>query len=389
MAIIYLYRFLGRGETFTGNQIRATNKGAEIEFIERLDQVGDFRLLLPATDAICSDLREDYIIGIDGKYYGIIRYARQVTEQGNNYVEVGGEDLKGYLGQVITLYPTESIAEGLQGYDAINHAATETVVKYFVNRNIVNPSNPKRKIQGFQIAEDQKRGNQDDQYMSRFEPLNELCQKNLNAVKMGYSVKMDLLGNNLVFDVIQGKQRTWEQYGENRVVFDVEAGALESLEYLRSQRNYRNAFYASLSGGANEAETLTCLCFRDGEEEPEGAERKEQHLNVSINADPETLFEQMKKYALKDAESYDKAETLTGRSTERYIYEKDYCLGDFVTLRTQGGLLGSWEAAINVQVTAVTHQWTKSGIVLNIPEFGGGKLNKFGLLKRQIRNGGS
>jgi hypothetical protein len=160
---VYLYKPLeSDGETFTTNQVKITRLASSISFVEKLNEVGSFEFMVPTSDSFTNYLEENYIISIDNRYFGIIRQFKQV-EDNQEYVWVAGEDLKGILGQRITLYPSTPITQGAQGYDAINNASTEAIVKYFINNNAINSTNPKRKIPRLANAPNQNRGKANDQ----------------------------------------------------------------------------------------------------------------------------------------------------------------------------------------------------------------------------------
>lgn len=388
MALIYLYSPLKDGETFTSNQKKAARDGVNITWKQRLCGIGEFSFDIPSGSKLMPFLNIDDIVGIDNKRFGIIREALKRDTENGSIVTVSGVDLNGLIAQRVTLYPNETIAEGLQGYDAINNASTEAVVKYFIKNNITEPKNPKRQIPAFYIAENQNRGKQEDCYMSRFEPLDELVVKNLEPQRMGYSIKLDFKSNRFVFDVIQGLNRSAGQYDNPRVIFNISHKNLISIEYSSSKKNYRNIFYASLSKSKNEAETLTCMYTPNDEDETSGAERFETHLNVSANLPADKLYENMKRYALKDASKFEAVESLTAVPAQKLIFEKDYFLGDIVTLEAKTGFLNSSAVSVDVQVTAVSERWLPSGEIETTLEFGKNRPTRFDLLEHKIQNNG-
>ena len=388
MVLIYLYKPLKEGDTFTNNQAKITKFASELMFQEHFNGVGEFEFIIPASDEFSAYAHESDIISIDNQYFGIIRQIKQTQQINQNSMSISGVDLKGYLSQRLTLYPATEIDKGLQGYDAIKEVSTETVTKYFVNNNLVNPTNPKRKIVGLELAPDQTRGLASDQYMSRFESLTDVCFKNLEPQKMGYKINADIKNSKLIFDVCKGVDRTAKQSVNNRIIFDVRYKNMLSFEYFTSLNEFKNIFYSSLSNARNEAQTMTCMYQREGEEEEKGALRFEQHLNVSINLPPEDIYAQLKEYALKDASNYEKIETVTALVTDKYVFAVDYNLGDFVTVQARRGVLKRTGITMDVQIKSVTHRWTKSGNVVHELGFGTGKISKFSLLERKIKNGG-
>lgn len=384
MALIYLYRNLHEGETLTGNQLKVTRRATSIYFRENLDAVGEFEITIPLADDMALYLQEGYLISVDNRYFGIIRQLSQGVGRDANSIVIAGSDLKGYLEDRVTLYPQKIIQEGLQGYDAINNATTEAVVKHFVRNNITAPVDAKRKIPGFILAPDQGRGLANDQYMSRFEPLDEVMQKNLSPQKMGYRVGVDLKTSQFVFDVIAGVDHTAGQNANSRIIFDARYRNMASLNYYSSVKDYRNLFYASLANSKNSAQSLTAMYYREGEEEPTGPDRKEQHLNVSVNLPDGQIYDNLKAYALKDAERYQQVESIEVDVLDRLQYGVDYNLGDFVTIQARSGLLGRL-AIFDKQIVSVTHRWTNSGIS-RVLGFGEEKITRFEAMERRMKN---
>lgn len=379
MAIMWIYRPLRAGDTFTGNQIRTTNRIVQAQFTERLCGIGEFFVTLPIQDPATAILAKRQIINLDNLKFGIIT----TLEQGDQGVIVRGQDLNRYLFQRITLYPSAPIADGLQGYDAISNVPTETVVKYFVRNNITAPTDPKRAIPGFIIAEDQGRGLADDRYMSRFENLTDLMIANLQPANMGYRVDANLEHSQFIFDVIQGVDRTAAQNINPRVVFKGNHKNLAGYNYVSSHNDYRNAFYASLTGAKSAAETLTGLYFVD-DAETEGAERHEQHLNVAINLSAADQYASLKPYALKTAEGYAETENTTLDIIDATREAGRFDLGDWVSAEVSGGLFGAGRS-IDAQVI-VRHTIWKDDIRQILIEVGNERKSRFDILEQQIGN---
>lgn len=387
MAIIYLYRPLKTGDTFTSNKVAITKTAYNIEFIENNSDVGSFSFCLPGKDRLVPLLQEKYLIGIDNEYFGIIRRFGEVNSQSSEII-VSGDDLKGYTKQRITLYPSTAIAEGLQGYDAINNSSTEEVVKYFVNNNMINPTNTKRKIPKLVLSPNLSRGIKNDKYMSRFELLNEVCKKNCDNAKLGYRISPNFTTSELVFDVYEGTDHTAKQAANKRVVFDLKRKNITSEEYNKTSEVYKNIFYASKNGSQALAETPTYMYYRDNEGETEGTDRDEQHLNISVDIEGDDTYELMKEYALKDATEYVKTETYIINCNNKYKYGVDFKLGDYVSLQPRLNLFSHHPQIIDVQITSVKHTWRNGTEINHELTFGDGIVTIFDLLKRQIKNGG-
>lgn len=384
MAMIYVYApFRTDGETFTTNQLKASAMAFDVSYVEHYCKVGELAFSVPVTDKICEHLLLGNLVAIDGEYWGIIRE----LDQAGDRVTVYGEDLKGLLAQRITLYPAQPEDSGLQGYDAIKDVTTEALVKYFVAGNAVTPADERRKIIGLAIAPDQGRGVENDAYMTRFEVLSDLLTKNLELREMGWTVTADLAQNQYVFDVVVGVDRTGAQYDNPRVVFDVDLRNVLSIEYIHSAKSERNIFYASLSGARRDAETLTCMYPRDEDDVASGIDRREQHLNVSMTVEAEeNLYLEMRDYALKDAEQYIATQSITVQDAGRYVYGKDYALGDIVTVQAHGGIAG--ELAGDARIVTVSTTWLASGGVQRELTLGDARFTVLDVLNRKINNEG-
>ena len=389
MAYLYLYKPLEQDDTFTGNKVCVTRFAYDIEHKEILDNIGSFSFNISTKNRMSEYLKDEYIISIDNKYWGIVRTIKQ-SESNSSLINITGDDLKGYSSQRITLYPGDDIDIGLKGYDALSDVSTETLVKYFVKNNMIHPTNPCRKIHCLINAPDLERGIQDDRYMSRLEKMDELLNKNCNNAKLGYSITPDLKDNVFVFDIIQGKNRTVnntdlsELKRGQRVIFDTKYKNILSLEYYLSGAPYKNIFYATTG---NDVESPTYMFYRDIEpSEPEGTSRYEQQLNISSNIDDPDTYEIAKQYALKDASEYEKTETITViPNNDKYVYGEDYSIGDFVTLQAKKGIFKRRVATIDAQITSVTRKWKSAGISYELG-FGKGKVNIFDLIKKMIKN---
>lgn len=384
MAFVFLYApFREEGETFTSNQLRSTSSAFNISFTEPFCNVGEFSFSVPVTDRITQFLEKGTLVSIDGECWGIIRE----LDQPGDMVTVYGQDLRGLLEQRITLFPDQPKDSGLQGYDAIKDVTTEALVKYFVNGNAVDPVDPNRKIVGLEIAPDLGRGVENDAYMSRFEVLSDVVTKNLELREMGWTVKADLARSRYVFDVVAGVDRTGGQYENPRVVFDADLRNVLSLEFILSAKSERNIFYATLSKQRREAEALTCMYPREEGVIASGVDRREQHLNVSMEVEAEeNIYTEMRDYALKDAEKYAETRTINIQDTGRYVYGVDYNLGDIVTVQANTGIAQG--IAGNARIVSVTTTWLPSGGVQRELTLGEMRFTVIDVLNRKIKNEG-
>jgi hypothetical protein len=173
---------------------------------------------------------------------GIIRrIARSIDEGGRvtDDLEVTGNTLDGLLARRICL-PPAGVA-----YDERTGAA-ETVMKGFVDANLVNPTDPARKMPGFVIAADQARGAAITERM-RYNPLPEallLCA--LAGGNLGWEVT--LANSQYVFDVLQGVDRSSTQNLVPPIIFSPDFDNIRMMSYENSDIGLANVGYVAGQG---------------------------------------------------------------------------------------------------------------------------------------------
>ena len=378
---IRVFKPLSDVSTLENGQLGKINPYA-ITWTENLYEPGTWSMNLSALDTYAETLQQDNIISVRASnvyLWGIIRGIDDERTSTAAPIIRSGDDLKGYLKQRICLYPMSG--GDLEGYDTVQ-GSTETVMKHYVTNNIVSPSNAKRKIPKFVIAPDQKRGVPDDKYMARFNPLTELLQEVGTTQEIGYQVNMDIASDTMVFDVVQGVDRSAEQSNRPRIIFDVDLSTAIDSRFVSDVENYRNAFYTTKNGARSEAEATTILVCRENEAEPEGRNRYETQIDVSVDDTAVDVVEEMRNLARKEATNFEKDDTFTVELNGNYIYNKDYYLGDFVTIRDR--VLRRQD---HVQLISVTHTWQGIGYKIT-GTFGKPRKSNLQLLERQIRTGG-
>ncbi len=328
-------------QTFQGNKLGDVPNLLSYEYHKKWRSPGTFTAELPL-DAECAGLLEpDLLLNIDGDGL-LIRDIRR----DERVITVTGEDLKGYAAQRITLHG-EAQDTGTQGYDVVQ-GTTEHCVKHYVHNNLVSPSDPYRRIPGMVIAENQGRGQTEDSYMARLQPVSDVLEELCAGAQCGYDITADWLNNRLVFDFAAPVDKTGTNIVRDRVVFAKKRGNLLSLRRETSTANYRNVFYATKTNGTLAADAMTKMVLREGASTPGGPYRREQHVTVS----PESAAD-MDLYARKEAEGYTAADSFEVTPEAAGEYGTRYTLGDCVTVVDE--LTGQAEDKI---ITEVHKQYT-------------------------------
>lgn len=245
---------------------------------------------------------------------GIVEHCEVDGAGVNDFFVVRGKTLSGLLERRVIVpdgTDTWATAEGKQ----------ESIIKKFVDKNCVNPSNSKRKIERLEIAPDKKRG-ADDKWRSAYDcledKLNEICE----YAKMGYDVALDIPNKKFIFDIYVGRNVTVDQNELPPVIFSKNFGNVLNRKYTESAMGTYNSVYA----GTREETGKMILNY--GETET-GMARRESFLQVS-----EETVEAIKKEAELFLEENKTLETfeLDVDLLTNFKYEEDYFLGDTVTI---------------------------------------------------------
>ena len=217
--------------------------------------------------------------------------------------------------------------------------------------------------------------------MVRYMPVIDVVRDVCMTQKLGFKIDMDVSTGNMYFDVIQGIDRTAFQDERPRVIFDVDFGTAKSSDYVEDLSNYKNLFYTSKTGAENEQTTTTLTLWRKDETEPTGLERFESTLNVTVDNEAVDIIGEMQNIAYKEMTNFEREVNFKIALNGNLVYNKDYKLGDFVTIQDRG-----MSIIENVQLIEVTHQWSRNGYTL-VGTFGKPLRNRFEVLKRDLSKG--
>lgn len=302
--------------------------------------VGDWQLVLPASAKGADKLRKGNIIllGSDGHRSGYIEGINANESENGTVLTVTGKTLQGLALQRITLPDNDEYNYGydnvpkLTGED-ISPAAVpaETVLKTYVKRHMAEPEDPKRKFSALEIAKDLKRG-KETLWSSRLEALSDVLRNISEYCDTGWEIYVDLKKKKLVFDIVEGVDRSYSQSENSRVIFSRDFDNILSSTYTDSLEGYRNLAYA---GGAGEGADRTILKVTSEDSEPGDWDRRETFIDCGALEIVETdTAMSLSDEALHKIKEYEKTETLTAAvaDTASFAYLKKWDLGDKVTV---------------------------------------------------------
>lgn len=288
---------------------------------------------------------------------------------------IRGYSLKSIVSQRITIPPVDN------AYDIIN-ANAETVMKHYINKNLVNPIDPKRKIPRLVIAPDLKRGLKVN-YASRFKNVAEEMSILSIYSGLGWLIYLDLDNKQWVFDVNQGHDLTVNQSVLPPVIFSPEFDSLKSLQYIQSELNYKNIAYIGGQGEGLERRVVEIG-------EYDGMNRHEIFVDArdiserGENDEPipaEVVIQQLAERGSQELSELDQEEYLEGEILTKspFKYEKDYNLGDLVTLQTR-----DWGVTLDSRLTIIKEIYEVDGFHIEAT-FGNSRPTLIQKIKQELR----
>ncbi|MCC5416498.1 siphovirus ReqiPepy6 Gp37-like family protein [Clostridium botulinum] len=243
----------------------------------------------------------------------------------------------------------------------------ETIIKYFVDKNCINPLDSKRKIDNLILAEDKKRGNE-DRWRGSYENLADKLQTIGEYSKLGWNISLDHKQKKFIFDVMQGKNLTVNQNTNPPVIFRSDFNNIFTRHYIESIINSSNVAYT----GTREDKDKIVLQIG----EATGFERIETF--VDCNSDDVEEINQTGKAKLQEFKEI-KTFNLDVNPLETFVYEKDYDLGDIVTIQDR-----KLKITMDSQITEIQEQYGKEGLKLKVT-FGSSIPTLLTAIKRMVR----
>lgn len=303
---------------------------------------------------------------------GYIVDVAKYTDEKKSTIEVFCKSL-GYL-------LNRRIIDGQQTYSG----TVEDALRYFVDKNAINPINPNRKIINLILGN--KNGfttSTTEAYANKYldESLWEICIK----YDLAYDILMDTANKQFRFVVWQGVDRSTEQAQRDAVVFSKEFDNVLSQNYVDDKSDYRNV---CIIAGEGEGTARTYLVVNDS---INGFNRREMFVDArdlqTENEDETTIPQAEYEAMLRERANTKLAETERVRTFEtdvdynsQFIYGADYYCGDKVTIKNDE--IG---AIIHTRIVTATEKYSKEGFELNI-EFGSNVPSLIDRLKKAVKN---
>ncbi|NZA39866.1 Gp37-like protein [Eubacterium callanderi] len=198
----------------------------------------------------------------------------------------------------------------------------ENIILGLMEHNCTNPENPNRKIPNLLLRTSQNRGEKLS-FQTRYKWLYEEMQSLSELSKLGTGTELDYNNKKIIFEVLQGVDRTYENGVRAPYTFSKDLNRINSRNYAESELDYKNCAYVAGQGEGADREVIIL-----GNEKT-GYDRREIFFDArDIGEDANTTLEDRGKIRLAE---YPYQKDFSAEVDAR-DYRKKWDLGDFVTI---------------------------------------------------------
>jgi Siphovirus ReqiPepy6 Gp37-like protein len=262
--------------------------------------------------------------------------------------------LKSIVVQRTTIPPSTTAYDNKQGN-------AETVMKHYIDRNIVSPADPDRVINQLTIAANLNRG-PTVSWQSRYKNLAEEITNISSLSEIGWDVFLDVQQNKWIFDVAEGRDLTVNQAALPPAIFSPQFESLQTLRYTESDLNYKNTAYVAGQGEGIDRRVIQVgnsmglnrhEIFVDARDVAEKTED-----DPPVNRPDADIINDLTIRGQQQLTEFLQEQYLDGQllTKSRLVYEKDFDLGDIVTLQNR-----DWNITMDIRLTEVKEIYEQNG----------------------------
>ena len=320
----------------TFDSIGEVNQYESLIWPDKFNGFGTFELWAPITDENSQYFKKGNILWCGGDNAAVVEIVKsEIDENGTKTYNVKGRTLEMLL--------TTRIIWGT--YNAVNKDAS-TAMYEIVNQNCVNPSNANRKIPYLKLAEDLKFGGKITYQKTGGEVYDSLSTI-ASTYDLGFSVLFKPKTKELIFEVVEGVDRTVEQSTNDPVEFSTELEDLLSSSYYTNDQDVKNVAFVQGEGSGSSRKSVI-----SGEADSKGFGRRELYVDardlqltsVDENGEEQSLSSAEYTQVLTQRGDDKLSECKTTETFEaqirvfgdvQYEFGVDYKKGDKVTVRDE------------------------------------------------------
>ncbi|SDO76756.1 Gp37-like protein [Clostridium gasigenes] len=287
-------------------------------FVRNFFQAKEFQLVAP--------IKYTYLLS-EGNYIYLSKYKSMIIEEIEINEEKGqiiakGRDIKSILERRVTVPPI-----GLS-YDEFKGSAEE-VIKHYIQVNCITPVDKNRKISNLVIAPNKNRG-RNVKWQSRYKNLISEIEGISKNAGLGWFVYLDQKEKKFIFDVEVGINRTESQDVNSRIIFSSNFDNVSKAIHKSSSLLYKNIGYVGGRGEGVEREIIE-VRKKDASE----LDRREIFIDARDIAESDKLEDRgLTKLSELDYVFNTESTVLNNN----LVYEKDWNLGDLVTIKNNFGV---------------------------------------------------
>ena len=278
------------------------------------------------------------------------------NEEGVEVLLIQGYSLAQWLDRRITLYKE------------IEKSNAETVMKNYVNRHCINPSEANRKINNLALGNNNKLG-EEINYSSHYKPLLQELENIAKVNDLGYKIDLDLVNKQYIFEVYKGLDRTINQNINPMIIFSTEFENISNQKYIDSDNNYRNMVLVAGVGEDTARKTIVLGTENIGLDRYElfvDARDISDTKQVNNNEVAIDLSEYNKLLEVRGIERLGECTKIKTfdciiSENNNLIYKNDYDLGDKVSIINK-----KWGLTLNERIVSITESYTLSGLSIDI-----------------------
>ncbi len=305
---------------------------------------GNFEIHTDVMDKRLFSVGNYIMLGTDGSKTGKIEYL-SASDGDNGGVVLKGRTLLGMLTQRVTV-PPEGYA-----YHAF-HGVSEDIMYALVRANAVEAANKRRNFPFLITGESRGRG-ETLYYQTRYDGLLDALSALSDVSGLGFQIRLDEGQKKLVFEVLEGTNRSVRQKAVSPVMFSEKRENIYRREYTDNCSDYKNCAY---TGGQGDGADRVIYVFG---EENTGADRYELFVDArdlkEASQLPDRAAVKLSEYGRKTG--YTPAVDSRG-------YGTGWKLGDIVTVQDV-----EYGVDSDVRITEIEETYDTGGYEV-IPTFG-------------------
>lgn len=304
---------------------------------------GTFELHAPITDENLELLQPGNIVGKKGSQEaGIIEDVEREESDIKNEITVKGRFLSGYMDR--------RLIKTTVNFDGKIEVAMRQMLSSVVQIPLVELGS----LNGF---------TETVRFQATMKNLMKIETKLAKTGAIGYRFTPDFINKKIIFDTYQGKDRTFRQTVNNRVIFSEDYNNLNNALYRYNDQNLRTFVVV---GGEGEGSARKYVTLGGGV----GYDLRELFVDAKdiqsegiSTAEYEQALYQRGQEALNEAIASESLECET-EAAINFTYKEDYDLGDIVTIRKK-----KWGLYMNQRITELQEVYQYGSLTV-VPTFG-------------------